>query len=74
MRHSSFTLCFAEQLSQLDDDYGCKSWRMLGVCHAENDQETKAIASFKQALQLDAYASDVLPMFVRSVSLVTESL
>lgn len=34
---------------------------MLGLCHAENDQEQKAIQCLRTSQTLDSYASDVLP-------------
>ena len=32
-----------------------ESWRMLGVCHAENDDDKRAIVSLKRALEIDPY-------------------
>jgi peroxin-5 len=45
-----------------ENSFVSQSWRMLGLCHAENDQELNAIHCLQSALELDPYASDVLPV------------
>ena len=32
-----------------------ESWRMLGLCHAENDDDKRAIVCLKRALEIDPY-------------------
>jgi peroxin-5 len=36
------------------------AWKMLGRCHAENDQDRQAIACLEQAVERDPYCTDAL--------------
>lgn len=36
------------------------AWKMLGRCHAENDQDRQAIACLEQAVERDPYSSEAL--------------
>lgn len=53
-------LCFE---SVVQDSAGAErddAWRMLGMCHAENDQEKEAIYCLNRALDCDPYNLDAL--------------
>jgi peroxin-5 len=53
-------LCFE---SVVQDTAGCEcdeAWRMLGVCHAENDEDKRAIYCLNKCLDLDPYNLDAL--------------
>jgi peroxin-5 len=51
-------LAFEAAVSQ--DGSHAEAWRMLGVAHQENDQDTKAIACLERAVDNDAYNIDAL--------------
>jgi peroxin-5 len=40
-----------------DNDHA-EAWRMLGVCHAENDEDKKAIVCLRRAVEADPYNVD----------------
>lgn len=40
---------------QCTDGSICETWRMLGLCHAENDDDKRAIECYKSALECDPY-------------------
>ena len=37
-----------------------EAWRMLGMCHAENDEDKKAILCLERAVEEDPYNLDAL--------------
>lgn len=43
-----------------DEANADESWRMLGVCHAENDDDKKAIICLRHCLEIDPYNLDAL--------------
>ena len=51
--------CFEIQLQHNNND-DSRAWRMLGKCHAENDQDREAILCLEQAVDRDPYATDAL--------------
>ena len=44
---------------QVDPEHA-EGWRMLGVCHAENDEDKKAIVCLRRAVDADPYNVDAL--------------
>ena len=44
---------------QTDPEHA-EGWRMLGVCHAENDEDKKAIVCLRRAVDADPYNVDAL--------------
>jgi peroxin-5 len=52
--------CFETQLRHCHDENNAQAWRMLGKCHAENDQDREAIICLTQAVERDPYATDAL--------------
>jgi len=65
MRHfeegntSEAILCFESELRNLDMD-NSDAWLMLGKCHAENDEDRKAIICLENAVERDPYSSEAL--------------
>jgi peroxin-5 len=51
-------LAFEAQLQKSPDHDEC--WRMLGACHAENDEDKRAIECLRNALDCDPYNLDAL--------------
>jgi peroxin-5 len=51
----AFEAITTEEASQVDE-----CWRMLGVCHAENDDDKRAIICLKRCLEIDPYHLDAL--------------
>lgn len=51
--------CFETQLQHCNND-DSRAWRMLGKCHAENDQDREAILCLEQAVDRDPYNTDAL--------------
>ena len=51
--------CFEIQLQHHNND-DSRAWRMLGECHAENDQDREAIICLEEAVDRDPYATDAL--------------
>ena len=51
--------CFETQLQHCNND-DSRAWRMLGKCHAENDQDREAILCLEQAVDRDPYATNAL--------------
>lgn len=47
------------QHEDLNEDVG-ESWKLLGVCHAENDDDKTAIVCFRKAIECDPYNLDAL--------------
>ena len=45
---------------QLGNANNAKAWRMLGRCHAENDQDREAILCFEHAVDRDPYSAEAL--------------
>jgi len=52
-------LCFESELQNVDMD-NSDAWLMLGKCHAENDQDRKAIVCLENAVERDPYSSEAL--------------
>jgi peroxin-5 len=50
----------AFEASIAKDPLNDEGWRMLGVCHAENDEDKKAIQCFVKCLECDPYNLDAL--------------
>jgi peroxin-5 len=50
---------FETELRHVDAD-NSDAWRMLGRCHAENDQDRKAIACLERAVDRDPYSVEAL--------------
>jgi len=50
---------FETELRHVDCD-NSDAWRMLGRCHAENDQDRKAIACLERAVDRDPYSVEAL--------------
>jgi peroxin-5 len=48
-----------EASAQIDVEHD-ESWRMLGMCHAENDMDKEAIVCLKKAVQCDPYNTEAL--------------
>ena len=44
---------------QVDPEHA-EGWRMLGACHAENDEDKKAIVCLRRAVDADPYNVDAL--------------
>ena len=51
-------LCFEAELLEHPDN--SEAWRILGKCHAENDEDRRAIACFERAVENDPYSLDAL--------------
>ena len=45
---------------QLSNQDNAKAWRMLGRCHAENDQDREAILCLEHAVEKDPYSQEAL--------------
>mmetsp|Transcript_22244 Transcript_22244/g.61802 ORF Transcript_22244/g.61802 Transcript_22244/m.61802 type:complete len:585 (-) Transcript_22244:48-1802(-) len=45
---------------QLGNENNAKAWRMLGRCHAENDQDREAILCLEHAVDRDPYSAEAL--------------
>eukprot|EP00555_Chaetoceros_dichaeta_P010657 CAMPEP_0198260160 /NCGR_PEP_ID=MMETSP1447-20131203/9197_1 /TAXON_ID=420782 /ORGANISM="Chaetoceros dichaeta, Strain CCMP1751" /LENGTH=468 /DNA_ID=CAMNT_0043947747 /DNA_START=1 /DNA_END=1404 /DNA_ORIENTATION=+ len=52
-------LCFESELRHIDPD-NSDAWLMLGKCHAENDQDSKAIVCLERAVERDPYNGEAL--------------
>lgn len=52
-------LCFESALRNVDPDHA-DAWRMLGKCHAENDEDQRAIACWRRGLERDPYSTETL--------------
>lgn len=50
---------FEAELQQNNPDH-VDAWHMLGSCHAENDEDKRAISCFRRALECDPYHLDAL--------------
>ena len=50
---------FEAELQHVDPD-SSDAWRMLGKCHAENDQDRRAIACLERAVDRDPYSVEAL--------------
>ncbi|KAL9187424.1 hypothetical protein ACHAXT_001527 [Thalassiosira profunda] len=53
----SAILCFESTLRNIDPDHA-DAWRMLGKCHAENDEDARAIVCWKRALEGDPFSAE----------------
>ncbi len=51
--------CFESELRNVDGD-NSDAWLMLGKCHAENDEDRKAIICLENAVERDPYSSEAL--------------
>lgn len=56
---SEAILCFESELRNVNGD-NADAWLMLGKCHAENDEDRKAITCLENAVERDPYSSDAL--------------
>jgi Flp pilus assembly protein TadD, contains TPR repeats len=56
---SEAILCFESELRNVNGD-NAEAWLMLGKCHAENDEDRKAITCLENAVERDPYSSDAL--------------
>mmetsp|Transcript_233 Transcript_233/g.519 ORF Transcript_233/g.519 Transcript_233/m.519 type:complete len:475 (-) Transcript_233:20-1444(-) len=52
-------LAFESHLQNVDPD-SSDAWRMLGRCHAENDEDPRAIACLERAVERDPYSPEAL--------------
>jgi len=52
-------LCFESTLRNIDPDHA-DCWRMLGRCHTENDEDSKAIACLIRSLERDPFSPETL--------------
>jgi tetratricopeptide (TPR) repeat protein len=46
--------------NDLDEQENDECWRMLGICHAENDEDRKAIICLNRSIECDPYNLDTL--------------
>ncbi|EJK69678.1 hypothetical protein THAOC_09038, partial [Thalassiosira oceanica] len=66
MRHfgdgniSEAILCFESTLRNVDPEHA-DAWRMLGRCHAESDEDSRAIVCWLRSLERDPYSSRDAP-------------
>ena len=58
--HVAEAICDFEHELQLCNSNNAKAWRMLGRCHAENDQDHEAILCFEHAVDRDPYSLEAL--------------
>jgi peroxin-5 len=56
---SEAILCFESELRNVNGD-NADAWLMLGKCHAENDEDRKAIICLENAVERDPYSSEAL--------------
>lgn len=58
----SFEACVQHEraLYESNSEANTDSWRMLGVCHADNDEDKKAILCLNNAIDCDPYNLDAL--------------
>ncbi|KAL7457126.1 hypothetical protein ACHAWC_010416 [Mediolabrus comicus] len=52
-------LCFESTLRNIDPEHA-DAWRMLGRCHTENDEDSKAIVCMMRSLERDPFSPDTL--------------
>ena len=53
-------ICFERITLSGEQKYLDESWRYLGMCHSENDEDKKAITCFNKCLDIDPYNLDAL--------------
>lgn len=51
---------YAFEAAAVSDTENAETWRMLGACHSENDDDKKAILSLCKAVENDPYYLDAL--------------
>lgn len=56
---SEAILCFESTIRNIEPDHA-DAWRMLGRCHTENDEDTKAIACMMRSIERDPYSPETL--------------
>jgi len=56
---SEAILCFESTLRNCDPEHA-DAWAMLGRCHTENDEDTKAIACMMRSIERDPYSPETL--------------
>ncbi|KAL3785308.1 hypothetical protein HJC23_008872 [Cyclotella cryptica] len=56
---STAILCFESTLRNVDAEHA-DAWRMLGKCHTENDDDSKAIICYCKSLERDPYSPETL--------------
>ena len=52
-------LCFESALRNVDPEHA-DAWRMLGRCHAESDEDSRAIVCWLRSLERDPYSSETM--------------
>ena len=45
---------------QINNEYNAKAWYLLGKCHAEQDEDSKAIACLERSVEMDPYSPPAL--------------
>ncbi len=56
---SEAILCFESTLRNIDPEHA-DAWRMLGRCHTENDEDSKAIVCMRRAIERDPFSPETL--------------
>ncbi|KAL7495608.1 hypothetical protein ACHAWT_009603 [Skeletonema menzelii] len=56
---SEAILCFESTLRNIDPEHA-DAWRMLGRCHTENDEDSKAIVCMTRAIERDPFSPETL--------------
>lgn len=56
---SQAILCFESTLRNIDQEHA-DAWRMLGKCHTENDEDSKAIVCWLRSLERDPFSPETL--------------
>ena len=56
---SEAILCFESTLRNIDPEHA-DAWRMLGRCHTENDEDSKAIVCMMRSIERDPYSPETL--------------
>ena len=56
---SEAILCFESTLRNIDPEHA-DAWRMLGRCHTENDEDSKAITCMMRSIERDPYSPESL--------------
>jgi peroxin-5 len=56
---SEAILCFESEVRNVDGN-NADAWLMLGKCHAENDQDRKAITCLENAVERDPFSTEAL--------------
>lgn len=51
---------YCETELQLNNEHNAKAWYLLGKCHAEQDEDSKAIACLERSVEMDPYSPPAL--------------